>query len=758
MRLDVRTPLRLLPAVLTLGLAFALLSVTQVPATDSVLYLLATLWTVLLPGVLVHRAARGRCDTLLAELTVGFVVGLGLQLVAWGVAVGVGHGRAILLYPALVLLVFAAVPALRPHLRPQRHERRTPVPVAWALAALCSASFVVVGLWTFRSTPLPPRTGLWYQDLYWHLAISAEARHSVPPQVPQLGDETLRYHWFANAHMAAGSLTSGVDIVTVTARLWYLPVYAAIVLTTYALCVRLSRRPWAGVLAAALLLVPASVQPLHWVAPVAVGAFLPESPSQLFGLPVVAVTVYLLLDAFRGRLSGGGWALLVLMLCVCAGAKSSILPTLAGGCGMVLLAGLRDRDRRRRAFLGCAAVVLVTAATSTVLAGGSSGSRLGFGATVQHMAPYETMNRAGMIGGYKAVIAAALIALLVIQFAFAAPLLALLRAAAPATRDAVWFLLGTFVAAHAAMQLIDHSSMSQIYFMRGILPLVAIGGAWGAVSLVDRAREHATRTQVVGAALAGAVVLTLLTLGVRAWNGDVLPTRGRVIALRLYAVVGVWVLLAVAVVLAAWLLRRRGRAVAAALVGVGAAAGLLAVAVVPALPDNQLVDAGVALDRRPDHRLLPAEVAATTWLRQHVPTADRIATNVYCRVPTRTRTGCDARAYWVTGLGAHAAYLEGWAYTDQNQANVVASSRFTYFRPFWDQERYRLNSAAFRRPTPTVLARLHDEGVRWLLADTAASPVSPALSRMAEPRFRQGAVTIYRLHELSTRTARVGQP
>ena len=85
----------------------------------------------------------------------------------------------------------------------------------------------------------------------------------------------------------AASLVAHVDVMVVAERLWYVPVYAMIALTLYALTVHLSGRPWAGVLACAVLAIPSSVRLVRWFLSNQDRAYIPVSPSELLGLPVL---------------------------------------------------------------------------------------------------------------------------------------------------------------------------------------------------------------------------------------------------------------------------------------------------------------------------------------------------------------------------------------------------------------------------------------------------------------------------------------
>lgn len=263
-RTALRTSARWLPAVVCLVASYAAAH-AHIPLGDSSVYLLATIWSVLLPGVLVLRLCRGQADSLLAELAVGFVVGIMTQLAAWALFVSLGAGQWLALYPLPLVAAAALIPRWRTRLKLMPYARREPWWAVWSITASYVVSVGLLATRTFASNPLPPSRVRWYPDLYWHVAVAASARTSVPPAVPQVSGQTLKYHWFSHAHMAADSLVSHVDLLLVATRLWYLPVYAAIVALTYLLATRLTRTPKAGVVALALLLTNAGINPVRWV-------------------------------------------------------------------------------------------------------------------------------------------------------------------------------------------------------------------------------------------------------------------------------------------------------------------------------------------------------------------------------------------------------------------------------------------------------------------------------------------------------------
>jgi hypothetical protein len=145
-------------------------------------------------------------------------------------------------------------------------------------------------------------------------------------------------------------------------------------------------------------------------------------------------------------------------------------------------------------------------------------------------------------------------------------------------------------------------------------------------------------------------------------------------------------------------------------------------------------------------RLVTAdEMRAALWLDRNAPNDDMVATNVHCQ-PVRTRPACDARAFWVAGLGGHRTVVESWGYSDETvQANGAGGRRY-YYQPAPRAAAYALNEQAFTNPTRADLDQLRSlYGVRWLFADRRAGPVSAQLALLATVRFTSGPVTIYAL-------------
>ncbi|XAS77723.1 hypothetical protein V3G39_06690 [Dermatophilaceae bacterium Sec6.4] len=700
------------------------------------IYALATIWGVLIPGTILTRLCRGQARSILEEISVGFVVGMMTQLIAWGAFVALGIGAFLVVYPLPLIAVAVAVPRWRAQLRSTVYEERQPWWASWSVAAAYVVAIWLLASRMFASYPLPPATARWYPDLYWHVAVAASARTSVPPLVPQVSGQELKYHWFSNAHMAADSLISGVDILHVASRLWYLPVYAAIIALTYLLATRLAGSPKAGLTALVLLLTNAAINPVRWIAPLGTDPIVPLSPSEVMGVPVLIVATWWVIDIVRGRRLGrAGWVLLGLIMLTCAGSKSSNLPVLL--CGLLLVGVLQlvIRARLRQTWISTGLCLAAIAVTAPFLLGGGNVSKL-----AAFAAPGGRLNSwvpAAAIPNdvWKYTFLVVLSMLVLLQ-------LASLLLAVPLLKDpAVVLLFGMILAGFSATLIVLHPSGSELYFLRGVMPLSDILIAWGVVYAM---RCHDARWWRAGVA---AVVGGGIGYAAASFTRKTHPSANAAFVVTCTATGVLLALLAVGIVL--W---RRSRATPRAGSVRAVLAGLLVgAAVIPSGITIARSGPSHAYIASPANQLSPGAVPATTWLRTHTPEQALLATNVHCRKARTTRI-CDSRALWVTALSERRAYVSSWGYTDQayataNHPRPGEKGVFYWSASFYDQPRLRLNDSAFNAPTPKILATLYNRGVRYLIGDTSASPVSPLLATMAQQTFHSGNVTVYRLRK-----------
>ncbi|WP_344168326.1 hypothetical protein [Pilimelia columellifera] len=730
------------PAVVTVAAVGALLLAAGAPPAALAAYAAYGLLAVLLPGTLVFRALRRRPHTLVEDLTYGAIVGLALELPAWALFSLAGAQRWLWLWPVLVIAPFLAAPRLRRHWRP---TYPTAAPRGWSW----SVSAVIVGFawylsesFLFRNPVLPgDDSQQQYIDLAFQLSLAGEATHSFPLDVPQAAGEPLRYHWFGFAHMAAASLISGVDLPTVFFRLAVPALCALAALAAAVTGWRISARPYAGALAAALMF--------------AIGEFgFENGVRQLFGtqatfivwgspsmtyswvllLPLIATAAGLL----RGPTDGdapppfgrGGWALLALLLLASTGAKASSAPVVAGAAAFAVLVCLWRRRPARPAWALFGAAVAAQAFATVVLFNFES-----HGVVVDPFSGLRPYVEPGAALGWVAVTVAFALNMQ-LRLAGIAPLLWSRRGRLDPDQA---FLAGGALAGPAVYLALGHPGSSNQYFLRAAFAFGVMLSAWGYVELWERsALTRAARWRwAVGAAAVGFALVAAQFLAGPA--GSVAPPAHRpLLPLLLWAAL---LTVVAAVAFLGWrlacgpgpLLRRR----------LGLAALTLAlVAGAPGLPmdaaANRASPNGGAYVNVPMPRTL---VDAARHVHRHSRPDDIVATNAHCREIVEGH--CDARSFWLSAYAERTVLIEGWAFAPR-----AVSLGTSPYGPFWDQALFGANEAAFTAPTAQGLTALRDRhGVRWLVVDRQAGRESAALAALADLSYQNGRAAVYRLRE-----------
>jgi hypothetical protein len=703
--------LRFAPALLPAAALTLALLLTGVPFLNILRYAGYFGLAVVLPGTLVHRALRGSRGNLPEDLGLGGATGLLLLLAGWAVAAATGLQAFLPLWPAGIIVAFLAVPRLRRH---WLIAEPRPVPSRWTWALAGTITLVVASLVPFwHNQLLPPAEDVWFQDLGYHLALVHEMTRSMPFEVPQLAGETLRYHYLSDADMAAASMLTGIDPITVLLRLWIVPIAAITVLVVAALARDLTGgKWWAGVLAAAagvtgLPLLPwaPGSNPISYY-----------SPSQVYMLPLTALLLSFAVAAVRGRGLGWAWLLVFPLALACAGAKSSALPPVVFGLLLAAVATVRRRDRRRPAVAMLLLVLAAMLAGTLLFAGGGAGI-LAFQpfAVLDGFGPYRAS------GGGALVVAAIVVWWLLVQ---APRLIGLSDLISHRTRrdPAVWLLAGLTVAGVGGMWLLWHPSLSQTYFYLGMIPFATV------LSVRLLADRQPGQQQLLGGLVAGFVAAGLVAR---------VPLSG------------LWTLFwspallaAVVAVMAMLLVRRRGLPIVLLAATLGGSVGVFA---------ERTAEAGWKVLRDPNQHVSALliqhdEMVAAQWVDRHAGRDDVVATNVHCWPPGGPAAGCDARAFWVAALTGRRTLIESWGYTDQAvAADGVGGLRYNRQPPPFP-DRFAANERVFADGSAADLAELRDRyHVRWLLADTRSGPVSPVLARNAVPRFTAGPVTVYQV-------------
>ncbi|MEV4344269.1 hypothetical protein AB0J83_07315 [Actinoplanes sp. NPDC049596] len=747
------TAVRLLPWLFpAAALALGLLD-TGVSGRDIALYAAYFALGVVVPGTLVLRAVRGSRGNLPEDLGLGAATGMLLLLAGWALAAAVDAFPLLPGWPVLIVLPFLAVPRLRRHWRVSEPK---PLPALWSwIVAGGLLMLVVVAYPNWIRSPLPPAGGAPYQDLLYHLGLVHEMTRAMPFQVPQVAGETLRYHYLSDADIAAGSMITGIDPAVVLLRLWFVPVAGVAIFVCAALVRELGGKWWAGagggvaaILAFPLLLgspvTPIGVIPISFI-----------SPSQTYVLGLLGLLILLAVDVLRGRPLRWGWLLIFPLALAVAGSKSSALPPLLAGLAAALLIVLiRERGRLRPVLALFGLVLAAVVVGFQLFAGGGAGTlKLQPLAVLFWVAPYrQTLGREDTISQATGVEHAGLtgwvflIGLLAWWVVMQAPRMlgvAALGLGRTRREPASWLLAGTVVAGAGAAYMFWHPSASQNYFYLCALPFGTVLTAW---LLADQARSL---RPVIAGAIAGGV-WAVVAPSSSAPRPPSMAGWARALAEPILITAAVALVVAL-LALHLWRLRTgrlAWRSIFPGLIAAVLVAGLAGSAEQQARQAVSAVrwqdSARPAQDR--EKVIQPQEMAAAAWLDEHAGRYDLVATNVHCR-PIAGTPECDARAFWVSGLGGRRTLVESWGYTDAAvAAEGVGGKRYMY-QPAPDQAAFQLNQRVFASGLSSDVAELQRRyKVRWLFGDSRApGGVSAQLAQVATLRYRSGPVSIYEL-------------
>ena len=745
---------RALPWLLPAGVGVVGLAAIDVPFGPMLRYAIYFAACVVLPGVLIMRALWRSTGNWAEDIGLGAVVGIGYQLLGWALFTAIGSQRWLVVWPSLVLVLFAAVPRLRAH---WRIAAPLPLPAAWSWGVACAAALLlsatIAGVMAYH--PVPPDGQEYYLDLLYHLSMVRELMRSVPPELPQVAGVQLDYHWFANADMAAAVDISGSSPAMVLFRLWMVPLVVVAVLVVAILARHVSRVWWTGPLAAVMLVAPKVGHLLNPPPGVELGGMLSYvSPSQTFAVIMgMAAAVFLIEALYRGG-GVGVWILAVALALVAGGSKPTMLPILLGGAGLAALSVLtRERKVPWRSALAGALLVASWMFTMLTVAGSTSGSRFQLFGVIKFQGAYvsltgdESLPATGgwilppLVSGNLSATTGALVLIVAMLAGEGIKLVGFLLPFARSTRrdPVVWFMIGALIAGWLGLLLVDHPSQSEAYFLRGATPFSIAAATW-AVAVAIRGRGRATAAVM---ALAGLLIGVLVALA-RMLSNRLVGTAGDDLSLVAAPVLATLVLVVVA--MSCWSLISWHRP---AVVGLGLIVPVFAMLglTMTNSVERALNAPGLEVPRiftSQAWRLSPGEQAAARWLDLNAGPDDVVASNTACR---ETPGGeCDARGYLVSGLAGRRALLEGWAYAQQTMALHGVDGKPYTRQPSPFSDRANLTEELFTRPNVAVSSRLRDQyGVRWIFADSRFGRIGPGLERVAVLRHQEAEVSIYEL-------------
>ncbi|MER5422729.1 hypothetical protein [Streptosporangium roseum] len=698
------------------------------------------------PGLLLIRALYGGRRTLPEEVALGLVLGYAIEVLAYIAARAAGMPLLVIAWPVVTYAVFAAVPGLRRH---WKGSPRPAAPVWWSWSIALITAYLVAWSATrfFKLHALTwPAFGTTSLDIPFHLALIGELKNHMPPTVPMVAGESLFYHWFVYAHFAAASWITGVEPLVLLFRLVMLPMMVA-----FAVLIGMIGRRVVGSWAAALLVTMGALfleaPNLHLGIEVGVFTWRPtqtwQSPTQTFGALLFAPVVLLLVDLLdRKRGTPGRWLLLGVFLIALMGAKATYLPLL--GVGLAAIAVV-EAVRHRRTPWPALAVLGITVAcfayAQFVLFGQA---RLGMAPEPLAMMRSVWGELTGLGKDAQPPLTSALVVTLLCLLSWVigwCGICGLLSRPQLLIRPAVVLMLGVGAAGIGATLLFGHPHHSERYFSTGAYPYLGVVAVYGLFVILRRSRVPVRAT---ACAIGAAVVATCLTRVVFGVQVPLSPGESEISLYRPYIVLVVLALLATGMLL---VVNRRRLVVGAALaISMISAAGLpaaFAIRVVSAAVPTPAV-VGVDPDPPVAAPMVPqGALAAGRWLRAHSDPDDLVATNTHCR--WGFETPCDTREFWGAALTERRMLVEGWAFTPTNYRHWHRGLTVENL-PFWDQERIRLNDAAFRSPSAASVQRLRARyGVRWLLVDERHMSPGHRLGDAANLRYRSGDYAVYQV-------------
>jgi hypothetical protein len=546
----------------------------------------------------------------------------------------------------------------------------------------------------------------------------------------------LHYHTFYHQSTAATAWATGIDLTPLIHSLTWMPFALAGCALVWALTQRFLAKgaagtTWAGPLAVLIAGLGGAVQPSAklFMGGLSTTGVAYLSPTQNLGVMLALALCLVVVDQLRGKSPRALWFLIVVLTLAAVGAKSTIVPMV--GCGFALVAAIQlalKRNARTALAGGVLCVAVFIGALITLFGGESWGTQVKPFETFAQLPPYPGLRHGPGIDHAAQLLAAA--ANLLSWGLAGCGLLFLGRK----RRDpAVVFLVGFSIAGFVAALLTTQSGLSQMYFLRTAFPVIAVLACIGLAQLVSRLGDRRGAYLVAAAGTAGLVALALSRWGtadLRGVKGPWLWTAGVLIAVAVLIGVG-------------WKLLHRAGSITTAIVAAGVSAAMIGAVLVPV----QALFSDSTLRRAFIHTYpggaTAAEAGAARWLKNNSKPRDLVATNAHCTV--RRGTLCDSRHFWVAALSERPIVVEGWAYTNRANKIAITTGVDSNLLPFWDRQLLAVNDTAFTSPSPAVIERLRESGVRWLYADHRAGPISPNLQQYAQLRHATADATIYEL-------------
>jgi hypothetical protein len=596
-----------------------------------------------------------------------------------------------------------------------------------------------------RNPILPASEGTrQYLDLAYQLSLAGEAKNHFPIDLPQVAGEPLYYHWFGYAHMAMASLIGHIDLPVVTLRLAIPALCAATIVLTAVVGWRVTGRPYAGAVAAALFF---TIGEVNFTNPVTMpfgtqATFVIWHGMSMIYSWVLLVAVMAPLAEIAGRrarfdgwlppltvppIGGGAFVLAALLLFGSSGAKASSLPVV--GIALAFTAIVLFVVYRTIAW-GLVLAGLITAAAQVFAMAvlyhfQSYGLDIG---PLSGLKPY--WNGAGTGWNHVVIVAAVWLAFVVNMLLRTAGIVPLLWLTRGRLEPSQWFLLGGALAGPGLYLLLSQPGSGNQYFTRAGFAFAVLLSAWGYVMVVERADLSPRALAALGlgaAAFASALVVVQLRYALPA-EGDQ-PYRP-IMPIVWWAGLLAVVLVAGGVVW--WVashpwpeLWHRYGVVALTVILVAGTPGLVMDEYKSIHSPNGGAYVNITMPR--------SRVQAARFVRDHSQPDEVVATNAHCIGMWGTL--CDSRSFWLSAYSERRVLVEGWGFSPRlAKVGLV---------PFWDPQKLAVNDQAFSDPDEATIAALRGYGVRWLVVDRGVGAESASLKSFATQRFDNGRLAVY---------------
>ena len=215
-----------------------------------------------------------------------------------------------------------------------------------------------------------------FHDWVYLVSRAAVIKNNWPLDDPSLSGTPLQYHYFMMVHAAAVSWTTGIELTAVMLRLLYMPLGVVLVMQAYVLGRAVSRNPWGGVIAAALMVAVSEMSfARSYGEPMFLGLFvrwLFVSPTFFFGMIFCGALLIAVAQCTRmARCDGRHYIWLLLLGTAGTGAKGTVLPVLVGALGLwTAWRWLRERRLPVRPIIlaGCLTVAFLVVYIPTMSA------------------------------------------------------------------------------------------------------------------------------------------------------------------------------------------------------------------------------------------------------------------------------------------------------------------------------------------------------------------------------------------------------